>query len=79
MTGKLQEMLERIEQLPQPEQDELADRIEAMLAALEEQAWQEAFADPASDRFFTAAEAEIEQARQEGSLTPLFPTIEDRE
>jgi DnaJ-domain-containing protein 1 len=79
MTGKLQEMLERIEQLPQPVQAELTDRIEDMLAALEDQGWEEAFADPASDVFFAKAEAEIEQARQEGSLTPLFPTIEQGE
>jgi hypothetical protein len=76
MTGKLQEMLE---QLPQPVQAELTDRIEDMLAALEDRAWGEAFADPASDAFFAKAEAEIEQARQEGSLTPLFPTIEEEE
>jgi hypothetical protein len=79
MTGKLQEMFERIEQLPQPAQDELTERIEDMLAALEEQAWQDAFADPASDAFFARVETEIEQARQAGSLTPLFPAIEEGE
>ena len=77
MTGKLQEMMERIEHLPQPVQAEVTGRIEEMLAALEDQAWEEAFADPASDAFFAQAEAEIEQAQNQGPLTPLFPSIEE--
>ena len=76
MASKLQEMLERIEHLPEPVQSEVADRIEEMLADLEDQAWEDAFADPASDAFFACAEAEIERAKTEGTLIPLFPTME---
>jgi hypothetical protein len=76
MTSKLQDMLERIEHLPEPVQSEISGRIEEMLAELEDQAWEDAFADPASDFFFATAKAEIEQARTEGTLIPLFPTVE---
>ncbi len=77
MTGKLQEMMKRIEHLPQPVQAQVTGRIEEMLAALEDQAWEEAFADPASDAFFARAEAEIARAQREGSIEPLFPGIQE--
>jgi hypothetical protein len=79
MMTKLQEIVERIEQLPPSMQSEATDRIAEMLAELEDQAWEDAFADPASDTFFASAEAEIAQARADGSLIPLFPTIEQTE
>jgi hypothetical protein len=79
MTSRLQNIVERIKHLPEPVQSEVADRIEEMLAELEDQAWEDAFADPASDAFFASAEAEIAQAKTEGTLIPLFPTIEETE
>jgi len=48
-----------------------------MLASLEDQTWEEAFADPASDAFFAEAKAQIAQAQKEGTIEPLFPTIEE--
>jgi len=71
MTGTLQEMFERIERLPDPVQTEAAARISELLDELEDRAWEEAFADPASNAFFAAAEAEIAQAESEGKLIPL--------
>jgi hypothetical protein len=79
VTDKLQEVLERIEHLPQPLRSEVAARIEEMLNTLDDQAWDEAFADPASDAFFATTEAEIGQARNEGKLISLYPTIEEGE
>ena len=77
MTGTLQEIFERIERLPDPVQTEVAARIRELLDELEDQAWEEAFADSASDAFFATAEAEVAQAEREGKLIPLFPTIEE--
>lgn len=76
MTSKLQNIVERIEQLPEPVQSDLADRIEEMLTEVEDQAWENAFADPVSDAFFASARAEIEQAENDGTLTPLFPQMD---
>jgi hypothetical protein len=77
MAGTLQEIFERIERLPDPVQTEVTARIRELLDELEDQAWEETFADPASDAFFAAAEAEIAEAEREGKLIPLFPAIEE--
>jgi hypothetical protein len=77
MSGTLHEMFERIERLPDAMQAEAMARIEVIFEDLEDQAWEEAFADPASDAFFAAAEAEIAQSKREGKLIPLVPTIEE--
>lgn len=71
MSGTLREMIERIERLPDALRTEATARIEEMLEELEDRAWEEAFADPASDAFFAAAEAEIAEAERNGTLLPL--------
>ena len=71
MSGTLREMFKRIEHLPDVMRTEATAHIEEMLEELEDQAWEEAFADPASDAFFAAAEAEIAEAERNGTLIAL--------
>jgi hypothetical protein len=66
---RLQAAIDSAARLPRERQDELAERIEALLDELDEADWDAAFADPRSSAFF----AELAAEASEGPNRP-FPT-----
>jgi hypothetical protein len=73
MTEQLRKALEYIEQLSDAAQNVVAEKLQSLAEELAEQRWDELFADPRSERFFDEMQAEVERAKQEGTLRPLPP------
>jgi len=70
MTKLLEQAIEEVKKLPEDEQDALAERL---LVALDEQRWDELFAQPESEKFLEELANEIREDIKAGRAEPLDP------
>lgn len=70
MTIHLDQVIERVRQLPDEQQEQIAALIEQALEA--EQRWSKLLSSPESEKFLELLDAEIEQEERAGLTQPLM-------
>lgn len=70
MTEALRQAIAQIEQLPEIDQDTIAQQIHALVTQIADQRWEELLADPRSEAFFDEMIGEVAEARNNGELLP---------
>ncbi len=79
MIDTLRRLIERLEQLPEDEQAEIARRIEPIIEDADERKWDELLATPESIAFLDELAAEAAREREAGLLIDLDEALEAEE
>ncbi len=76
MIDTLRRLIERLEQLPEDEQAEIARRIEPIIEDADERKWDELLATPESDAFIAQLIAQAHEDEKAGRLIDLDAALE---
>jgi len=79
MIDTLRRLIERLEQLPEDEQEEIARRIEAIVEDVDDRKWDELLATPESIAYLDKLAAEAKREREAGMLVDLDEALEAEE
>lgn len=77
MIDTLKRIFERLEQLPENEQAEIARQIEPLIEDADDRKWDELLATPESIAFLDQLSAEAEREREAGLLIDLDAALEE--
>jgi hypothetical protein len=79
MIDTLRRLIERLEQMPEDEQEEIVRRIEPIIEDVDDLIWDELLATPESIAFLDELAAEAERERAAGLLIDLDAALEAEE
>ncbi len=79
MIDTLKRLIERLEQMPKDEQEEVVRRIEPIIEDVDDRKWDELLATPESIAFLDTLIAEAHREREAGLLIDLDAALEAEE